>query len=164
MKTTEETKSSADEMIYKLKQIKEAKLAKKEAERKRREDELNDLINSVKNLIPRMMELKRVVDELYFMGIPNTQFFAWKGQNNIGFYSNRKYNNSYETSDFFGVKGGAYSGYDFTLNLKDGSVSYSGYSLYCTNCQEKMKDIVNKFDEFEESIINYVNNLSSKDN
>lgn len=163
MKTSEETKRSADEMIDKLNQIKEAKLAKKEAERKRREVELNDLINRVKNLIPSITELKKVVDKMYDIKIPNAMFITINGQNNIGFYSSYHERDLHKTNNLFGIAGDGHES-SFVINLKTKDMYYGKYPLHNEICMKKMKKIINEFDEFEESIINYVNNLSSNDN
>lgn len=160
LKDLDNTKRSVSKSLHMLDIIREIKEKKEKKERERKEEELNKLINEIKSLIPRMIELKKVLEKMYLIGIPNDLFFTEKYKEVIGFYYNDVEGFVYNPKNQFGVAGGNIYP-DLIIDLQKNSIRYGKGLLDDPHCHYMMKKIIDEFNLYEEDLIKEVNNYYS---
>lgn len=120
----------------------------------------------------RIAELETIVNSLGRNKIQNGKFFTNGIDHVIGFYCDHKHivvqrhmfywdsSNSLISNGYFGIEGGGCSGGDLLIDFKNKTLTYTfkGRELEL-NCISKMESIVERFELYEKSIYDYVENL-----
>lgn len=133
---------------------------------------IDDLANGIKTLTPRIKELITVGVALLSNNIPFGKVSRWNDEeefitngitHKLGFFF--KFTKFNSPLLGIGIKGGGCDGHDLAVNANGEFVKaidpyirmyeYDGYYDYCRKC----KQFINDFDEFENKVYQYVDNL-----